>query len=247
MPGLPSSTFRSTLERFEEYGEVRHKKFNREENRNCHLGPGLYEPKDGSVSIYSRCTSPKMYSELIKKDEKNFVSSAPPVGTYDIPRDMSPSTLVHLENSSSRNSTSSFRSCGREKPLMGCGTIYMTLREDLKTSNRGPGMYLNVTPSFAGRISYSPTLSDPRHRAHLASSLSSAGSLHGLDNGGRSGSAKQPRAPVSDYWRPSTGSQATAAEKKTTALNTLDTHSFVSAAELQRNIEQVKNLPDYPR
>jgi hypothetical protein len=73
----------------------------------------------------------------------------------------------------------------------------------------------------------------------MASSLSSAGSLHGLDNGGRSGSAKQPRAPVSDYWRPSTGSQATAAEKKTTA--------FVSAAELQRNIEQVKNLPDYPR
>jgi hypothetical protein len=243
MPGLPSASFRSTLDRFEEYNEVRHKKFNREEGRTSHLGPGLYDPKDDCISIYSRCTSPKMQTELITKDEKNIVSAAPPVGTYDIPRDMSPSTFAHAENSSSRNMTSSFRSCGREKPLMGDAQLYMTLREDIKSTNRGPGMYLNVTPSFGGRVSYSPTLADPRHRAIMASTLSSAGSVVSLDSG-RSGH-KQPRAPISDLWRPSTSS---AIEKKnTTAMKTLDTHSFVSASELKRNIEQVRSLPDYPR
>jgi hypothetical protein len=248
MPGLPSASFRSSLERFEEYGEVRHKKFNREEDRFSHLGPGIYEPKDDTVSVYSRSTSPKMYPELIKRDEKNFVSSAPPVGTYNIPRDMSPSTFAHMENSSSRNLTSSFRSCGREKPLMGCAKIFMTLREDLRTSNIGPGMYLNLTPSFGGRVSYNPTLSDPRHRANMASSLSSAGSAHSLDGGGGR-SAKQPRPPISDLWRPSTAAAAAASatEKKKTAMKSLDTHSFVSASELKRNIEQVRGLPDYPR
>ena len=243
MPQLPSASFRSNLERFEEYNEIRHKKSNREENRFSHLGPGIYDPRDDSLSIHSRCTSPKMYPEKIKKDEKNFVSDAPCVGTYDIQRDMSPIHFTHLENSSNRNVTSSFRSCGREKPLMGCGQIYMTLREDLKTTNRGPGMYVNITPSFGGRVSYSPTFADSRHRMNMAKSISSTGSVDSRD----SGSPKQ-RGRLSDIWRPSTSSgEKKASEKMNTAMKTLDTHSFVSAAELKRNIEQVRNLPDYPR
>lgn len=244
MSGLPSASFRSSLNRFEEYNEVRHKKFNREEDRNSHLGPGAYDPNDDTVSIYSRCTSPKMYPEQMK-DEKNFVSAAPPVGTYDIQRDLSPTSFAHVENSSSRNMTSSFRSCGREKPLMGCAKVYMTLREDLRTTNRGPGMYLNVTPSFGGRVSYSPTLSDPRHRANMASSLSTAGSVSSMEGG--YSPHKQSRAPISDLWRPSTSARAEASasanEKKTASIK----QSFISDAELKRNIAQVRGLPDYPR
>jgi hypothetical protein len=249
MPGLESASFRSSLERFEEYGEVRHKKFNREEDRNSHLGPGIYDPHDDTVSVYSRSLSSKMYPEKNVRDEKNFVSSAPPVGTYDIPRDMSPTTFAHVENSSSHNLTSSFRTTGREKPLMGCGKIYMTLREDLKTTNRGPGMYLNLTPSFGGKVSYNPTFSDPRHRANLARSLSGASSLGSGDYGSTSASKHQPRAPISDLWRPSTSvlAAASAKDKKNTAIKTLDTHRFVSPAELKRNIDQVRSLPDYPR
>ena len=246
MPELPSASFRSTLNRFEEYNEVRHKKFNREEDRNSHLGPGIYEPNDDSLSINSRCTSPKMYPEPFK-DEKNFVSTAPPVGTYNLPRDMSPSSFAHVENSSSRNMTSSFRSCGREKPLMGCAKIYMTLREDLKTSNRGPGMYLNVTPSFGGRVSYSPTLSDPRHRANMATSLSTTGSVPGMEET-HSPKQKQPRPPISDLWRPSTSAQAASVTAEKKNKTSPFAHSIsVPPAELKRNIDQVRSLPDYPR
>lgn len=198
------------------------------------IGPCSYEPRDNSLSNFPRASSPKMSPELIVRDDKNFVSFAPPVGTYNIPRDLSPSPVSHVDASSNRNLTSSFRTSGREKPLMGCGNIYMTLREDLKNSNRGPGMYLNITPSVSGRVCYSPSFSDSRHRANLVSSP-----ITDVGSGRQSQRNRYNDTPCS--------TPLPTPSKKMSSLRNSESFCSVSPSELKRNIEQVRNLPDYPR
>jgi hypothetical protein len=63
--------------------------------------------------------------------------------------------------------TSSFKSSGRSKQLMGDAKYFHTVRDDVRYNNLGPGAYESVK-CFMGTATVSPTANDREYRSHRA-------------------------------------------------------------------------------
>mmetsp|Transcript_9400 Transcript_9400/g.14162 ORF Transcript_9400/g.14162 Transcript_9400/m.14162 type:complete len:254 (-) Transcript_9400:298-1059(-) len=230
-----SASFRDKLDRFEEYPDVRHRTLIREENRNSHIGPGTYDVNDRAGSRMHRVRSPVMYRQTDSQyTDKTFISAAPPVGTYDIPRIMSPPTVP----SKRVQHTSSFKTSGRERGLLSNAVLYQTLNEDKTMSNIGPGMYdLSQCPSYMGQQLISPTKSDRRYRAHRARDAQERDSRP--STGESSPHNDKPR--ISDIFLESRNSRPSSPSP----VSALFTQISFSPAERMMEIQSVRDLPDY--
>jgi len=67
--------------------------------------------------------------------------------------------------------SSSFKSSGRTKMLMGDAKYFHTVRDDVRSTNLGPGAYESVK-SFMGTATVSPTANDREYRSHRAADKS---------------------------------------------------------------------------
>lgn len=127
------------------------------------LGPGSYDPQPAQRATLAiiRASTPSLYGSDRKLEESFWPkSSSPPVGSYTIPRIMSSDP----GSDRGKSITSSFKSSGRSKALMGDAILFQTKNETLHMSNMGPGSHESVQ-SFGGKMLVSPHMRDPAYRA----------------------------------------------------------------------------------
>lgn len=117
--------------------------FNEKLNRS-NLGPGVYEhAHDFRNVVPLRPTRVTCLQKTIVPLQSSIVQKAraPPIGTYNIARLMSPSCREGLGQGIHIHTTSSFRSTGKAKDLMFDAKRYQTMRRDVYECNIGPGTY----------------------------------------------------------------------------------------------------------
>lgn len=124
-----------------------------------------------AISATGRSSSPTLPTMLVTKvpaDATIFPAErAPPVGTYTIPQIMQPHTYGEMGIQVS----SSFKSSGRSKQLMGDAKYFHTVRDDVRNANLGPGSYESVKYCMS-TVTVSPTANDREYRSHRAADKS---------------------------------------------------------------------------
>ena len=137
-----------------------------------------------------------------------------------------------------------FEGSGRDRALMPNAKVFQTLNEDVTLSNLGPGMYdLSNCPSFRGRQQINPTVNDRRYRANRA-----------RDAAGRELMSRQQRAvtapstlvTTSTFTGPSADRGRTSTPSPTAPFFMTTNQCSISPNERIRDIESVRNLPNYP-
>ena len=127
-----SASFIPDRSRFDDTASMRRVKSRRELLLQSNLGPGYV---DSSLPKSDRCK----YSFSKASRDQRVQSAAPGVGTYTLPRFSS----GEHDRVSRRHPqiVSAFLSSGRTKELGYDATYYRTIRDDVLSSNRGPGLY----------------------------------------------------------------------------------------------------------
>eukprot|EP01038_Epipyxis_sp_PR26KG_P008030 gene8030-10879_t len=121
--------------RFDVYPSIRNQKNHKELMVSSNIGPGSYDVKFSQRPHTVSLVKSNLQSSIIRK------SSAPPPGTYEIPRIMTP---AHPGSELGIRISSPFKSSGRRRDLMDDAEHYVTLRESEKMSNLGPGSYETI-------------------------------------------------------------------------------------------------------
>lgn len=160
----PNSAFHDSIaDRFEILPNSRKYYTPKQLYQSGNLGPGSYDPQPAQRAKLAiiRASTPSLYSRDRKLDEPFWPKSeSPPVGCYTIPRIMS----ADPGSDRGKSITSSFKSSGRSKALMGDAILFQTKNEVLHMSNMGPGSHDTVA-SFGGKLLISPNMRDPAYRA----------------------------------------------------------------------------------
>lgn len=236
----------SAFKRLDTTASLRRGKSSNELRNNGNLGPGSYDINAPALSRpASRRSggSPGMAKSNIPA-QYGIVrpATAPPVGTYDLPRILSPG-VSNID--SGLQITSPFLSRGgRNKVLMTDGIHYSTLREDLCLSNIGPGYYNT-------RDNWSP-VSFVKYNKSRAVSPSARTEITLMGTLNRNTRSRGGNRENDKPWRQN-ASLSPKKSKDTSILDPFDTADIDASLraaqnrreESQRDVDAVRNLPVY--